>query len=67
MRGQIQTPGNVYFGFDGAPKVSAEALAREFDSAPTVGDRLRLGKVELIVRDVGNDGRVAEVGLALKP
>lgn len=45
----------------------SEALAREFDSAPTVGDRLRLGKVELIVRDVGNDGRVAEVGLALKP
>lgn len=45
----------------------SEALAREFDSAPTVGDRLRLGKVELIVRDVGSDGRVAEVGLALKP
>jgi potassium/hydrogen antiporter len=45
----------------------AEALSREFDAAPTVGDRLRLGAVELIVRDVDVGGRVAEVGLALKP
>jgi cell volume regulation protein A len=44
----------------------AEALSREFDAAPTVGDRLRLGAVELVVRDVDVGGRVAEVGLALK-
>jgi cell volume regulation protein A len=44
----------------------AEALSREFDAAPTVGDRLRLGAVELIVRDVDVGGRVAEVGLALR-
>ena len=50
----------------GVPK-PVRSNEMEFDSAPTVGDRLRLGKVELIVRDVGSDGRVAEVGLALKP
>jgi len=44
----------------------AEALSREFDAAPTVGDRLRIGAVELIVRDVDVGGRVAEVGLALR-
>lgn len=43
----------------------AEAIAREFDQTPTVGDRVRLGGVELVVRDIDEQRRIVGVGLAL--
>lgn len=40
-------------------------LARKLRGAPVVGDRLRVGGVELVVRAVGARGVVAQVGLKL--
>lgn len=42
-----------------------EWLAREFDGAPTAGDRLPVGPLELIVRDTDERGRIREAGLAI--
>ena len=42
----------------------AQYLGRKFDGRPVVGDRVRLGAVELVVRAVGN-GVVTAVGLKL--
>jgi cell volume regulation protein A len=44
----------------------ADFLAQRFRKRPVVGDRYRLGAVELVVRDV-QDGRVSRVGLRLAP
>ena len=44
-----------------------DAVAQEFDGAPTVGDRLPLGPVDVIVRALDEHGRVAELGLHLAP
>jgi cell volume regulation protein A len=44
-----------------------ELLRREFGGRVETGDRLALGPVDLIVRDVDEDHRVTAVGLALEP
>ncbi|HYD98090.1 MAG TPA: potassium/proton antiporter, partial [Alphaproteobacteria bacterium] len=44
----------------------AELFHREFGAALEVGDRLRIGQVELIARDVA-EGAVEAVGLAVEP
>jgi NhaP-type Na+/H+ and K+/H+ antiporter len=41
-----------------------ETLARRFKGRPVVGDRLHLGDIELVVREVAN-GEVSKVGLVL--
>jgi cell volume regulation protein A len=60
-------------GIYGLPVSAANAGLRlrdlfdqEFAGACELGDRLRLGEVELIVRDM-DDGAVTSVGLALEP
>ncbi len=40
-------------------------LARHLGRAPVVGDRMRLGEVDLIVRRLDRE-RIAEIGLALE-
>lgn len=57
------------FGPDGRdPRQSlVDAVALEFDGAPTVGDRLPLGPVDVIVRALDEHGRIAELGLHLAP
>lgn len=52
------------------PKASltlAELFRQEFGAAAEPGDRIRLGAVELILRDRDDDGEVLSVGLALEP
>lgn len=44
-----------------------ELFEHEFHGAYEVGDRLRMGSVELIVRDVNPDGAINAIGLALEP
>jgi potassium/hydrogen antiporter len=43
------------------------AMMQEFDGGPTVGDRLALGPVDVIVRALDERGHVAELGLHLAP
>ncbi|MBP2303120.1 potassium/proton antiporter [Azospirillum picis] len=43
-----------------------DLLRNEFGGAPELGDRVRMGGVELIVRDMDDDG-ITSVGLALEP
>jgi potassium/hydrogen antiporter len=45
----------------------ADLFRLEYGDAATAGDRLRFGPVELIARDVGEDGTVSAVGMALEP
>jgi len=42
-------------------------LEREFGDAVEVGDRIGLGAIELIVREVDERQRVVEAGLAVTP
>ena len=42
-------------------------LHREFGSTVGPGDRQACGPVDLIVRSVGDEGRIEDVGLALEP
>jgi potassium/hydrogen antiporter len=44
----------------------AELFAKEF-AHPEVGDRLRVGSIELVARDIGENHEVKSVGLALEP
>jgi potassium/hydrogen antiporter len=54
------------YGFQVAPAAAglsvAEYIAQAFHHRPVVGDRVRLGQVELVVRDAG-EGGVTRVGL----
>jgi cell volume regulation protein A len=43
----------------------AHFLEREFGSAVEVGDRITLGTIELIVREISGERHVTEAGLAL--
>ena len=45
----------------------ADFLTREFGSEPRRGDRILLGPIELIVRDIGDDDDIETVGLSLAP
>ena len=45
----------------------AQYLHRALGSHPGIGDRIQLGEVELIVRALGPDDTVAEIGLAAEP
>lgn len=45
----------------------AELFRQEFGGAVEPGDRLRMGSVELIVRDMEEDGVIAAIGMALEP
>jgi potassium/hydrogen antiporter len=58
----------AFYGFQAPPEaVDAtieEHLHRAFVGRPVVGDRLRLGSVELVVREI-SDNRVRKVGLKL--
>ncbi|MCT8970993.1 potassium/proton antiporter [Microbaculum marinisediminis] len=45
----------------------ADFLTREFGSDPRRGDRIVLGPIELIVRDIGDDDDIETVGLSLAP
>ena len=51
---------------DNAGATLAEYLGRRFKARPVVGDRLRAGAVELVVRELQED-RVTKVGLVLQP
>lgn len=42
-------------------------LANEFNNQPAIGDRMRFGPIELVVRKLGGDDRVAEIGVVLEP
>ena len=44
----------------------ADLFRKEF-THPEVGDRLRVGSVELVARDIGENQEVISVGLALEP
>jgi cell volume regulation protein A len=57
------------FGTGGrdARQTLVAAMAQEFDGAPTVGDRIALGPVDVIVRALDDSGRIAELGLRLAP
>lgn len=44
-----------------------EMLANEFNNQPAIGDRMRFGPIELVVRKLGGDDRVAEIGVVLEP
>ena len=58
-----------FYGVDvppGAENASlAEYLQRVFRKRPVVGDRLKAGRVEFVVREVA-DGRVSRVGLKFR-
>jgi potassium/hydrogen antiporter len=66
-------PGNVLATLYGIPLEPAEAaqplgevLLRHLDRLPVVGDRVRLGEVELVVREMEED-RITRVGIELDP
>lgn len=48
-----------------APLTLAEHFARKFEHTIEIGDRVRLGPVSLVARELGDDG-VAKVGLKLE-
>ena len=41
-------------------------LQRIFRKRPVVGDRLKVGRVEFVIRETGEDGRVSRVGLKFR-
>lgn len=45
----------------------AELLARRFGGAAEYADRLRLGPLEIIVRDVDDQGEITAIGVSLEP
>lgn len=45
----------------------AELMTRRLYGTPEYADRVAIGPVELIVRDVDEDGRILAVGLAIEP
>lgn len=49
-----------------APLTLAEHFARRYEHTVEVGDRVRLGPVTLIVRELADDGGVAKVGLKIE-
>ncbi|MDR3515774.1 MAG: potassium/proton antiporter [Azospirillaceae bacterium] len=51
---------------ENANRTLADLFDAEFQHAGEIGDRLRLGTVELIIRDMEN-GRIVKVGLSLQP
>jgi potassium/hydrogen antiporter len=51
---------------DTAAQTLAEYLAKRFKRRPVVGDRCRLGSVELVVREL-REGDISLVGLRLAP
>ena len=51
----------------GAGDVSLGAyLERVFRKRPVIGDRLKVGRVEFVIRETGDDGRVSRVGLKFR-
>jgi len=50
-----------------ASRTLREKFHLEFPNGFELGDRLRMGGVELIVRDLDEEGEIASVGLALEP
>jgi potassium/hydrogen antiporter len=44
----------------------AEFMAEKFAGMPAVGDRMRFGAIELIVRDMQGDA-ITQVGVELEP
>ena len=67
------TVGELAEGYGFAPggrdtrQTLVAAMTAEFDGVPTVGDRLALGPVDVIVRALDDNGHVAELGLHLAP
>jgi cell volume regulation protein A len=66
-------PANILATLYGIPITPAEAaqplgevLLRHLDRLPVVGDRVRLGEVELVVREMEED-RITRVGIELDP
>jgi cell volume regulation protein A len=41
-------------------------LERKFRKRPVIGDRLKAGRVEFVIRETGDDGRVSRVGLKFR-
>ncbi|HEV7799612.1 MAG TPA: potassium/proton antiporter [Burkholderiales bacterium] len=60
----------MFYGVDippGAGDVSlGDYLQRVFRKRPVVGDRLKVGRVEFVVRETGDNGRVSRVGLKFR-
>jgi cell volume regulation protein A len=54
------------FAVERADMTLAELFRKEFNH-PELGDRLRIGGVELVVREMNDDLKVTSVGLALEP
>jgi cell volume regulation protein A len=54
------------FAVERADMTLAELFRKEFNH-PELGDRLRIGGVELVVREMNDDLEVTSVGLALEP
>jgi cell volume regulation protein A len=50
-----------------ASRTLREKFHQEFPNGFELGDRLRMGGVELIVRDLDEEGEIAAIGLALEP
>ena len=49
-----------------AELTAGELFLRTFQRHPDIGDRLTLGPVELVARQLGEDGSVTEIGLVLE-
>ncbi|MGF1640309.1 MAG: potassium/proton antiporter [Rhodospirillales bacterium] len=50
------------------PAMTLDALIRSrLGGLAEIGDRVGLGEIELVVRDLAADGRVANIGLAVQP
>ena len=65
--GDIARQYNLEVDDTDAEKTVAELLIQRYGEDIHRGDRLTLGQVELIVRDVTDDNRVARVGVSLAP
>ena len=50
-----------------ATSTAGQFLSRRMQGTPEVGDRVGIGMVELIVRDITEEGLVTGVGLAVEP
>jgi cell volume regulation protein A len=57
--------GAIVGSTDAAAKSLGEYLDEAFHGRAVVGDRVRLGAAELVVREI-EDGRISRVGLRLR-
>ncbi len=60
----------LFYGVEMPPGAGDSSLGdylqRVFRKRPVVGDRLKVGRVEFVIRETGADGRVSRVGLKFR-